>query len=665
MLVPLSWLEEFVKTNTTAAKIAEKLLLSGTKVEEITKKSGETVFNLEITPNRPDTLSIYGVAREVAALFEKELWEIQTDLIRDLPEKDGKVALKLEDKKLCPYYSAVKVGGIVVKDSPDWMKKLLTASGIRPINNVVDITNFVMLETGQPMHAFDTSKIKGTLTIRSARKGEKVKTLDSVERTLNEEAIIIEDSEKLIDLAGLMGGENSEVDKDTTEILLHVPVYEPVIIRKTSLFTNLRTEASNRFEKKLDPNMHPKALRRALKLLIEYAHASSSGPVTTVGYPVNERVIEFDFNLVKEILGLELSKADVINLLTPLGFLVKTSPLKEESLSIEIHSHRLDIAISEDILEEIGRMYGYNNFPKTLPAGFVPTQKELFQPDNYDLLRSQVLRNGFTELTGYTLIPEKDLVCFEVDKDKAVKVLHPTSSDFEFLRPYLLINLVKAISTNQNKSELSAFFEIGKEFKADIDPKTKLPKQNVSLALVTTASYRHLKGVLEALVGQFSLKLDQEIVQPDNKILYFGVKYFEGKHLVAKVGNVRKNLLDKYDIKVPVYSAWIDFEYVQNLSTKAIYKPEPKYPSVIEDVSFFVEQDTQVGTIISAMEKIDKLITNVEFLDAFTKDSKQSVTLRINYQDPSKTLTDNDVKSARSKVQKLLTSRFKVKIREV
>src|SRR3989304_23745 len=366
MLVPLSWLEEFVRISVRPEKLAEKLLFSGTKVEEISKINGETVLNLEITPNRPDTLSIYGVAREVAALLGEDLKEPDADLIAAEPSRKP-LALKISDKKLCPAYSVVALGGVFVKESPDWMKDYLVAAGVRSINNVVDVTNFVMLELGQPMHAFDTGKIGVNLTLRGAKKGEKVTTLDSIQRELPEGAIIIEDSEKLVDLAGLMGGENSEVDENTKEILLLVPLYDPVAIRKASLFTNLRTEASNRFEKKLDPTMHPTAARRAVKLLIENANARLTSQITSFGAIILPKTLEFNLSLVKEVLGITLSTEDLINLLTPLGFRLQASPLHEESLSVSVPAHRTDIIIPEDILEEIGRTFGYNNFPKTLP----------------------------------------------------------------------------------------------------------------------------------------------------------------------------------------------------------------------------------------------------------------------------------------------------------
>ncbi len=660
MLVPLAWLKEYVKVNVTPAKLAERLLLAGTKVEEISKTAGHIVFNLEITPNRPDTLSIYGVAREVSAIFDEDLHDIDTDLLRNLPIKGTKPTIKVVDKKLCPFYSLVRLNNVTVIDSPDWLKDYLIAAGIRPINNLVDITNFVMLELGQPMHAFDADKISGQLTMRASYKGEKVRTLDSVERILPEGAIIIEDTEKLVDLAGLMGGENSEVDSHTKNVLLHVPVYEPVAIRKTSLTTGLRTEASGRFEKKLDPNLHPIALKRAVKLYSELANSQSISPINTVGYPAALKSLDFPTGQVKNILGLDLKVSDVINILSPLGFLVKPS-LQEDNLSIQIPSHRQDVAIAEDILEEIGRIYGYNNFPKSLPCGSIPLQKETFQPSNYDLLRQEVLKAGFSELTGYTLVPEKDLANFEIPKDKAVRVMHPTSSDFEYLRPTLLINLLKAVETNQGQVENLAFFEIAKEFHTEIDPATKLPRQNTTLGLTSTKSYREIKGVVETILSAFDLKLTQV---PAEDQLGSGVDYLFGKRLVAKVATLREGLVKKYQINSIVNSAWIDYDFFEKLPVIKKYQPEAKFPPIIEDISLFLPKQVTTAEIVEFLTHLDPQLAQVEFLDAFSKDGQPSITLRLQYQNPDKTLTDKDAKSLREKVKKALKVHFKVTIRD-
>lgn len=662
MLVPLSVLEAYVKIKISPEKLAEKLLLSGTKVEEIKKFNGEIVFDLEITPNRADTLSFYGVAREIAAILNLDLNDPETDLLTTLRQPSGKADFKVADKKLCPFYSLVKLTNITIKDSPKWVQETLSLSGIRPLNNVIDITNLVMLELGQPMHAFDASKISGIPTVRGSKKGEKVVTLDNVERELPEGSIIIEDQEKLIDLAGLMGGKNSEIDQNTKDVFLLVPFYQPVAIRKTSLATGLRTEASNRFEKKLDPNMHPTALNRTVKLLVENAGASFASKITTVGFPVETQSLVFDTRLVKQILGIDLTSEDIVNLLSPLGFMISSQPLDEGKMTIHIPSHRPDVSLPEDILEEIGRIYGYNNFPKTLPSGELPTQTEVFQPDTEKEIRDYLIASGFSETTGYSLVSVEDLQKIKFDLNQALKVLHPTSSDFTHLRPSLLVNLLKAAETNNSREHIS-FFEIAKEFLPKINPATKLPKQEVALALVTTQTFGATKIIIEGLLSKFDFKPETAAIKEDD-LWAFGTTYSEKGREAAKIGLINKAVLNNFDIKQAPIFAWIDFEYLLQKKLKVSYLPQPKFPSVIEDISFFVGEKNLAVKIVSFIKNFDSLIDEVEVFDAFEKGQELSLTVRINFRSPSRTLVSSEIEKLRLKLEKELMKKFKVNLRK-
>ncbi len=662
MKLPLSALDEYISVKVSVEKLAEKLLLSGTKVEEIKKIEGETVFELEITPNRADTLSFFGLAREISAISNLELNPIDTQLLIDLKKPSKKPQFKVSNKKLCPYYSIVTLSNINIKDSTGWIRETLKLSGIRPINNVIDITNLVMLETGQPMHAFDASKIEGVPTLRAAKKGEKVITLDGVEREVPEGSIVIEDEKNLIDLAGLMGGKSSEIDENTTKIVLLVPFYEPIAIRKASLYTGLRTEASNRFEKKLDPNMHPTALNRAIKLLVEEANATFETNISTIGYPVSEQSLSFDLSSIKQVLGIELDLSEVINLLSPLGFMVNSRPLEEGKVTITVPSHRPDVTIAEDILEEIGRIYGYNNIPKTLPQGEIPEQKELFETDKEKLFRDFLVSTGFSELTGYSLVSEADLKKVKLNQSKALKVLHPTSSDFVFLRPTLLINLLKAVATNNGRDNL-AFFEIAKEFKTEIDQKLKLPKQEVALALISNSSFGKVKATLESLLTKFDISLTQKALT-DSLFFSYGAEFQQESRIVAKIGLVEKNLVANFEVKSEVVFAWIDYEYLITKTIKNNYQPLPKFPKVVEDISFFITEKNLAGKIIDFVRKYDNLIKEVEAIDAFEKDNRTSLTLRLNFRSEKNTLTSGEVNKLRERLEKDLAKKFKVVLRK-
>lgn len=662
MLVPLSWLKEFVPVDISNEKLAEKLLLSGTKVENIIKKDGEIVLELEITPNRPDTLSILGVAREVSALFGKDLILPETNLLTPQRNQTGKVSLTVRGKHLCPSYSLVKLSSIRIKPSPEWIQNYLRLSGIRSINNVVDITNFVMLELGQPMHAFDSKKIAGELVLRSAKHGEVVTTLDGVERKLNQGAIIIEDQEKLVDLAGLMGGANSEIDENTEEILLMVPVYDSLAIRKASIHTGLRTEASNRFEKKLDPNMHPFAINRAVKLLVEEAGAAQSSAIFSSGYPVKERVLQFRLNLINEVLGIELTQEEVFDLLTALGFRVSMSPLQETEINIQIPSFRADVTLEEDIVEEIGRMYGYNNFPKTLPTGPIPLQKEIFEEKYEDKVKEFLQVSGHTQLTGYSLVSESDLVNFGFTLGECLKVLHPTSLEFVYLRPSLLINLVKAFAINKEFNR-NLFFEIAKEFRSETDKSTGLPRQNQAIVVGNDFSFGKLKGEVESLLGTLEENFNQILIKGDT-IWETGVIFETKKGTLAKVGKLNPHLLEKFEIKTPIFAAWLDLKNLLGYKSKIGYKTLPKFPSVLEDISFYLPEEFLINSVITQVKEMDRLVNSVELKDIYVREGRRSFTIGLEFRNEAKTLEGKEVEEIRGKIEKTLSKKFQAKIRQ-
>lgn len=662
MLLPLFVLEDYIDINISPKKLAEKLLLSGTKVEEINKIKGKTVFNLEITPNRADTLSFYGIARELAAILNLELKEPETDLLINMKLPNNKVGFKVLEKKLCPFYSIVKLNNITIKDSPKWVQETLILSGIRPLNNVIDTTNLVMLELGAPMHAFDAKKIKGVAKLRSSKKGEKLTTLDSVERELPEGSIIIEDEEKLIDLAGLMGGKNSEIDETTKEVILLVPFYNCDAIRKTSIFTGLRSEASNRFEKNLDPNSHLLAINRAIKLLVEHANARFASQITSVEVKQERKTFNFDLNLVKNILGIDLPKEEIINLLSSLGFMVNDQPFEETILTIKVPFFRPDVNSPEDILEEIGRIYGYNNFPKSFPSGQIPIQKEVFEQDRENQAREYLISKGFLETTGYSLVSQVDLEKINHPLANVAQVLHPTSLDFVFLRPSLIINLLKALMVNKNRNNLG-FFEMAKEFKKEIDPKTNLPFQKTALAFGSYRSFGDLKAITEKLLSSYDLQFDILAIAPDN-LWEFGTEYYFKKQIVAKVGYLRKQILKNFELEKNATFSWVNFELLSKQENKQSFKPNPKFPSVFEDISFFIKEKNRGGEIIKFINNFDKLIFETSILDTFLKNSNLSLTVRIEFNHPKKTLTSNEVNQVRFRLEKALVKKFKINIRK-
>ncbi len=357
-----------------------------------------------------------------------------------------------------------------------------------------------------------------------------------------------------------------------------------------------------------------------------------------------------------------MGQGDIVNLLSSLGFMVNSQPLEEGGLLIKIPSHRPDVNLPEDILEEIGRIYGYNNFPRTLPQGEIPIQKELFESDKEALTREYLLRSGFSETTGYSLVSEADLKAIFFQPNDALAVLHPTSSDFIFLRPSLLINLLKAAQINQTRSKI-AFFEIAKEFAKEIDSKTKLPGQKEALAFISNEGFGKNKSVAETLLNKFELNLKQS-PSTETKLFSFGTDYKDGAKTVAKIGLITKGVLDKFEIRNSLVYVWVDFEYLSQAELKVSYRQLPKFPSVVEDISFYTPKKDLAGEIIKFIESYNKLITTVESTDAFEQEGKLSLTLRLKFRSETKTLTSSEVATVRKKLEKDLVKRFKINIRK-
>ena len=668
MQVPLSWLKEYVDNSEEVDDLAEKLLLSGTKVENIFKKEGETVFDFEITPNRADCLGVIGIAREIAVLYNQSL-KIPEPFGETYRSQKGKsISLKVKDKDLCPYFTYGVIDNLKVQDSSEWLQKRLELSGIRPVNNIVDITNYVMVETAQPMHAFDFDKIKGALLLREVREGEKVTTLDGVERTLNKGAIIIEDSEKLVDLAGLMGGENSQVDKDTTTIVLHVPIYSSVAIRHTSQFTNLRSEASNRFEKQLDPNGHRYAFERALHLLKIEAGGSLSSDIKSINYPYKSDSFSVSVEKIQRILGVEITQEEMLDILSSLGFEIMPSPsLDERKLELRAPTWRPDVKITEDVAEEVGRIWGYNRFPKTLPQGKIPTQEDSFLPDWAETLREIIQASGFSETYSHAMTDYASVVKVGSEPKDTLKVVNRMTVDYEYMRPTLLIGLLQSISLNLNNYPDVGLFELGRVFSKKIDSKTKLPYQPRHLsALATQDDFLSIKGGVEKTLNTFGVKKYEFYSVRENKI-------WSGNSTVLKIGNievgfvgeVNRSVLENFSINRKVSGFELNFDELVKAANREIrYQPLAKFPVVREDISVVVEKNINIQQILSTVNSVKETkIKSVSLAEVIAWQGKKSVLLNLVYYDQKKTMTDKEAAQIRKKITDVLRKDLKAEIR--
>jgi len=653
MKLPLSWLKDYVEVKESPQKLADSLLLTGTKVDSIETIDEDSVFEFEVTPNRADCLSAIGIAREIAAIYKRQLIIPAAFSETPKPQSQGKeVVFQVADRKLCPAYSIGVIDSVKVGPSPDWLAHRLEKSGIRSINNIVDITNYVMLETGQPMHAFDFTKITGRMNLRAAGAGEKIITLDGIERSMPQGAVVIEDAEKLIDLAGLMGGESSEIDQNTTTVVLHVPIYDPLAIRRTSQVLGLRTEASNRFEKQLDPSGHRYGFERAAFLLSTIAQGSLASEIKSVGYGRLEREIKLPASSIGETLGIQLSEGQIKEILASLEF---ATSLQGRQLKVIVPSFRTDVRKPIDIIEEIGRIYGYNKFPRTLPAGEIPS-KDLPSEDFEREIRGFFGLLGLQEIYSSSLTSGEIIESAGYASEDCLRVANRLVVDYEFLRPTLMVGLLAAAKTNQENFNQFSLFELGKVFEKK-EAADKLPSQpNKIAALFFNSNFAKSRGALEAVFrklniagAKFTLSEESTLFTQPAANIYLGDVF------LGKIGKIKPETSAKFDINLPAFGFELDCETLRSHSAPTYYQPIPKFPTVKENISLFLPEEVAFADVAGAVEKAaGKNYYSLQLLEDTQIERRRSILIGVEYYDPSHTLNKEKTGFIRGKILKEL-----------
>lgn len=664
MLAPKSWLTDFVDLNGISdEQFAREMTFAGNKVESVQKVDGETIYEFEITPNRPDTLSIIGLAREAAAVFDRPL-----KLSNPLKKKNFEqrpVSLTIADKKICPFFSIVEIDSVAVRPSSQLTQKRLELSGIRPVNNVVDITNYLMLETDQPIHAFDAERLKGALTLRAARPKERIVPLDHNERVLQGGEIIIEDNEKLIDLAGLMGGLNSEISQETTHVCLLIPIYDPVAIRRASKYLRLRTEASTRFEKKLDLTQTEAVAFRAVELIEKETGGKQATTIVTTRSLRNfQQPIALSIEKVSSLVGLSFTKAEIERYLEKVG-------IENTTKGFQPPSWRRDITIPADLVEEVTRLHGYNKLPRTLPIGKIPINTDALAPNWKRIVAERCAALGYTETYASTLIGKQIIeeLGFYSPKEH-LKVLHPMSEDYEYMRRTTLETLTPFLK--QNLVETRSFvnfqginiFELGTVFIPSTKP-SELPVQPLELGLVsTTNSYAEFKGHIEnigktlGIAFEFSSGhcVEESLrVAQDNK--RFGIAMTDvvsvchAESQVGQIGLISSHVLERTDIIA--YAGYLNMTAIFKSATGNFTYPQLSgYPPIIEDLTLERPAEKYLGEALSVIKHASSLIHHVDYLGEY----QQFVSLRVTFQSFDRSLTQEQVSVIRKDILKKLES---------
>jgi phenylalanyl-tRNA synthetase beta chain len=647
----------------------------------------DVVYDLEVTPNRPDLNSVIGIAREIAALTGNPLRVPEIKLATVGGKAAELVAVRLEDAEACPRYTARVVKGVKVGPSPAWLRDTLEKVGIRSISNVVDVTNYVMLEVGQPLHAFDYHLIaKGangqpTIVVRRASAGEKFKTLDTQERTLTNEMLLIADETKGIALAGVMGGANTEINDATVDVLIESAYFKPTNIRRTSKQLGLRSESSYRFERGADVGISDWASQRAAQLILETAGGQlAEGVVDVYPSPAQPKELTLRFAHSKDLLGIGISHPDQVSHLNQLG--LETVSQQPGEATFRVPSWRVDLKREVDLIEEVGRLYGIDKIPSTPPRGALGSNAFDSVYDQIAEARRILTGLGLNEAQGQTLIGKSEVR--SQNAEEIVALANPLSSDMDVLRPSLLPGLIHSLRHNvSHKNYDVALFEIGRVFKNEIGQ----TKENRNLAIAITGQRLQnfwsggdrdakfdaydLKGLVEEFIEQFGLRGMMFGKRAESTALFLesAAVTLGGKLPLGELGQLLPVLAKKYDLRDAVFLAEFNLDLLLSKRNPAkAFKALPQFPSSRRDVAMLVPEAVTHDAVLQAVKQAKAAnLESVELFDVFRgtgiAEGQKSLAYAFTYRAADKTLTDADVNSAHEKILGALKTQLNAELR--
>ena len=643
---------------------------------------GDSIFDIEVTSNRPDCMSVLGISMEASAIFKKKL-QFKESKPRLKIDKKLELNMKVLDKKLCFRYQAAVVSNITVEASPLWMQARLMSSGIRPINNIVDITNYVLLEYGQPLHAFDYDKLSPphnplltmgggkegshSIEVRKAKTGESIHALDGNTYSLIPSDLVIADSQHPIAVAGVMGGEDSSVTHSTKTIVFESAVFDPVSVRKTSRRLHLVSQSSNIFEKGVSPKGAEMALFRALELAQKHANGRTASKIFDIKAKTDKkRVIFYDTKNTKRFLGIDIGSVKVKKILQSLGCAVSggnilkiTPPWWREQ----------DLKEERDIVEEIARIYGYHNLPSELPQGALPMRHEdkLVYWENYS--KKILEAAGLNEVYTYSLVSKKIIEAIGLRSEECLKLYNPLSSDFEYLRPTLLSSILSIVSENQEKRNEIKIFEISRVY---IPKPNELPEESAKLAMAFLGGRKEFfecKGIVGHIFKKSGMP-EVEFKKTQDTPFWRSQTILDvycKNEIFGKIGMVHPKIAKAFDIKKDLTLANIDFaKFAKYASNNKTFVPLPEFPAIERDLALVCGRNIAWESIEKFISHYHSLIASVEYLSTYTGQelgSNKSIALRITFQSKERTLISQEIDDVIKSLVKNLQEKFNVNLR--
>ncbi|MCM8782034.1 MAG: phenylalanine--tRNA ligase subunit beta [Candidatus Omnitrophica bacterium] len=677
MKISYNWLREYVDVKNSPQQVAEWLTMAGLEVTSLEKEGKDTILEIEVTTNRPDWLSVIGVAREISAITGKHL-KIPKVQHKSPIVRNRQIKVEIQDKILCPRYTARIIEDVHVGPSPQWLKGFLEAVGIRSINNVVDITNFCLIELGQPLHAFDYDKLIGqTIIVRKAKKGERIVTIDKAQRELDSDTLIIADEKRPVAIAGIMGGVETEVSESTKTVLVESAYFDSISIRRAQRKFGLTTDSSYRFERGVDLEGVLFASDRAAGLMAEVC-GGKIGILKDVGTKAAKtNYIRLSLDKANKILNLNLPPIAVKRILENLGLKVAGA---QKEMRIEVPSFRRDLKNAEDLIEEIARMHGYDKIPTTIPKMVGHVERKAFQRTIEESVREILIAEGLDEVINYSLVSQEDLKILGLGGEDVILIKNPLSKQQEAMRPSLIPCMLNVARFNINrKIEDLSIFELSKVYFASKDKKYK---EETALCMLSSGKSKNdwrqkrsvdffeIKGLVETLFDRLGVT-NYEFSNSAQQIFYTenSANILVDKIQVGIIGGVKKTILDNFDIKKEIFLCEIKFEkLLEFINIEKRFAILPKFLSVKRDISLIVEKNIYVKDLFNVIKEAGgDVLKGVELSDEYFGEQiptgKRGLTFSIEYLDVNKQLTDEQIEETHNKIKQALIGRAGAKIR--
>ncbi len=683
MKISLEWLKEFIDIEQDPARIAEDLTMAGLEVEGMEEISGDTIMELSVTPNRPDWLSHLGVARELAALYGLEVTMPDLEVVEGGMAVEAMSSIEIEDPDGCPRYSGRIITGITIGTSPEYVQKRLESLGVRSISNVVDATNYVMLELGQPLHAFDYHRLaENRIVVRRARKGESMETLDGQLRVLEENDLLICDGIGPVALAGIMGGENSEVRDDTVDLLLESAHFNPVSIRRSAKRLGLATEANYRFERGTDPSGTVRAVNRLAKLIHEWSGGSVCEGVLDAHPKVEaERKVAFSMKAISDYLGTRINQKTVVHILKGLG--MEPVKGKDKTWSVSVPGFRRDIMIEEDVVEEVARIHGYDKIPVTMPVGRTVPVTRTRGDRVLTVTRNCLEGMGFSEAINYSFVAINDLKDLGVTGGpEPVKLLNPISEEMQVMRTSLLSGLLSSLRHNASRRiDDVRIYEMGSVFMPCKECEVSEERMRVAGVMTGsrsgktwyrdegTADFFDIKGTVENLLRSLGIggvtfqEMETPYLQPGQSAWAM-----IGDQAAGPVGTLHPRLRAKYDVKDWAGCFELDLTVMEESALGILaFEQLPRYPAVLRDLALVVPVEVPAEVIAQTAANTGKNLRELKLFDLYQgkgiPDGYRSLAYALSFQSPDRTLTDEEVDSSVEEILAELERQHGAKLR--